>query len=320
MSVPDLATITKAAVLTIQRVQHEVNCYTALDPEGAFEEINIGHGGKQLLGIDLYAEMRARVQLYDLLGTEDLLVLGEESLRNEALDLSKQKKVVALLDMLDGSDLYERNLSNWCSAMVFYDPLQREILAAMVGLPNDGVYLATRDKAGAFRCSSEGLATQAPVKGPSTATTIRESSIAFYGQKIDAFLSVLGTPFQYYLESLRSECSSLQRGLKTRIYNLGGNPMAVRLISAATRIDAVFDLNGQAPHDIIPGAYIAQKAGASLSGLDGEPVDLSRLIERPAHRDSRLRYILAATPELSLEMQTYLKRTLPQQCGQVRAA
>lgn len=36
-------------------------------------------------------------------------------------------------------------------------------------------------------------------------------------------------------------------------------------------VDAVFELSGQLPHDVIP-AYIAGRAGAVITDLKGEPV------------------------------------------------
>jgi len=303
----DLSIIAKAAVRTIHRVQKTVTRYAASDPEGAFKRTKIGEWGKPLLAIDLFAEMNAKAELYRALGTAGLLVLGEESLLDESIDLSRETRIVALIDMIDGTDLFERNLSNWCSAMVFHHPAEKRILAAFVGIPNDGVYYAMAAQDGAFRCSFAGPSTQAQVIGPSRTTSIQDSSIAFYGQKVGGFLSLTRTHFQDFLETVRADCYRQKQELHTRIYNLAGNPMAIRLISGPTRIDALFDLNGQAPHDIVPGAYIAEKAGASFCGLNGESIDLNGLVERPAHRESRLRYILAATPELSLQLQTYLK-------------
>jgi fructose-1,6-bisphosphatase/inositol monophosphatase family enzyme len=316
----DLSAITKAAIRTIHRVQKTVTRYAASDPENAFERVKIGEWRKPLLAIDLFAEMNAKAELYRALGTAGLLVLGEESLLDEGIDLSRETRIVAIVDMIDGTDLFERNLSNWCSAMVFYHPAEKQILAAFVGLPDDGVYYATADRDGAFRCSFFGPSTQAQVSGPSKTTTIQNSSIAFYGQKVGGFLSLAGTRFQDFLKTVRADCYRQKRELHTRIYNLAGNPMAIRLISGPTRIDAVFDLNGQAPHDIVPGAYIAEKAGAYFCGLNGESIDLSRLIERPAHRGSRLRFIIAATPELSLQLQMYLKPKYNRQSHRLRRA
>jgi fructose-1,6-bisphosphatase/inositol monophosphatase family enzyme len=57
-----------------------------------------------------------------------------------------------------------------------------------------------------------------------------------------------------------------------RIYNLGGNPMMLKV--AERTIDAVFEVVGQHPHDVVPGAYIARQAGAIVKDLQGNDLAL----------------------------------------------
>ncbi len=303
----DLSAITDAALRAIRRVQRETLEQIRIDPAGAFGAATIGTRAKPLLAIDLVAERNAVAELSRRLRRYGLLVLGEESLRDEKLDLANEARLVALVDMIDGTDLLERGLSNWCSAMVFYHPPQQQIAAAFVGLPGDGIYFATKDPERPRKYRYRDDPQVVPVTGPSNVQSVENSAIAFYGQKLSAFSSVASNcRFLAYLDALQHKCSTQRKEFKTRIYNLAGNPIAMRLIDGHSRIDAIFDLNGQAPHDMVPGAFIARKAGAALCDLEGNPIDLGQILQRPAAPKSRVRYILASTEELSLELRQCL--------------
>lgn len=302
----DLDVISKAAIQTIFRVQQQVHEDIATDPVNAFEPLAIGTRGKRLLAIDLVAERNAARELHRMLPSYPLLVLGEESLRDPNLDLTEEPRLVALVDMIDGTDLLERGLSNWCSALVFYYPPQKQILAAFVGLPHDAIYFATNDSSHPKKYAFHGGPAILPVAGPSAVKTIEEGSLAFYGQKYPNLSSVTDSGFLAYSAHLQHVYAETGRELKTRIYNLAGNPIAMRLIDGTSRFDAIFDLRGQAPHDIVPGAFIAERAGASLCDLDGQSIDLNQILLRPANPNSRIRYILASTQELSLQLRQCL--------------
>ena len=94
-----------------------------------------------------------------------------------------------------------------------------------------------------------------------------------------------------------------QREPKTRIYNLAGMPMMMKMFDSGDglrRIDAVFDVCGQQPHDMVAGAYIAAKGGATLFDLHGKPINIEQSLLRPAKE--RVRYVLAATRPLAEEL------------------
>jgi fructose-1,6-bisphosphatase/inositol monophosphatase family enzyme len=103
--------------------------------------------------------------------------------------------------------------------------------------------------------------------------------------------------------------SSLLRGKKTgeevgfRFYNLAGNPMMMRLVDGS--VDIVFDIKGQAPHDVVPGAFIAVKAGAVLAQPTGSPLtlaDLSTSLLQPGSPAAQLTYVLGANQNMVAEM------------------
>ena len=96
---------------------------------------------KEVLTIDQEAEDACTNFLLKHFGDRELRVLGEESLwMFPDLDLSKEhlegygedarvvpgaeSRMVAIIDMVNGSDLLERKFGNWCSAVVFFKPNQ----------------------------------------------------------------------------------------------------------------------------------------------------------------------------------------------------
>jgi fructose-1,6-bisphosphatase/inositol monophosphatase family enzyme len=283
-------------------------------------------GNKAALYIDVIAEKRARARLRAALNEHNPLIIGEEFGDNEDqplkpnLDLNDQGgRFVALLDMIDGTDLLERGLSNWCSAMIFFDTsetdLRRRILAAYIGIPGEAIYFSTRDSFNAFKIhmASDGLSERpfkTPVTGVSTVKSLQVASISYYGQKFSNFLTANKFPQDgrpVVIDFLERESDA-----QSRIYNFGGNPMMMKLIDGFKRIDCVFELKGQHPHDAVPGLYIALQANAALSDMNGKPMDVENLAEklmRPASDNpkDKLRYVLSSTKELGAEVVKNIK-------------
>lgn len=301
---------------TSEAIEHHItHC-----PEEAFKDITRSGIKKAMLSIDSYAELIFRDDLFKRLPayTEYLKIIGEESLSNPQLDLSAEHKHVALVDIVDGTDLLERRLSNWCSAVIIYSPTKKLIVASFVLRPDDGlIYYARHDREGAYKCYLDDLKQETkaerlplrklPVDGPSYITTISDASVAFYGQKLNNFLSIASSKkfISYIKKATQNAARKKLPKPKTRIYNLAGNPMMIRMIDGQKKIDAVFDLEGQAPHDVAPGAYIAQKAGAFFCDIEGRPINLEEILLRPAK--SRIKYFLTSTPELSEELRSLFK-------------
>jgi fructose-1,6-bisphosphatase/inositol monophosphatase family enzyme len=240
---------------------------------------------KTVLYVDKQAENKCAAFLTNRIGEDKLLVLGEESIWQQPnLDLTGETRIVAILDMIDGSDLVEKELGNWCSAIVFFQatPVPK-ILCSVVQDASGKIYFAQSD--GAYVIVKK---TSKPVKmSKPTVPPLHKMSICFYGQKVK-ILANIPRSFYAWLETIDAH-----KGSTLRIYNLAGNPMMARLANS-DHITVVFDDHGQYPHDVVPGAYIALKAGASLLDSSGERLTekaLAQCLLRPS--GTKLHYVLA---------------------------
>ncbi len=256
--------------------------------------------GKEALRIDVFAENKFRK--FVTKDMPDVYIFGEES-EVSNLNLVNENRLCALVDMVDGTDLLERRLYNWCSSAVFFDPRlpadEEKIIAAFIGVPPKDVYFATKGKDGAFVLGSDGVR---EVAGCSLVTSLNDASICFYGQKGKRLVS----------ESYQKLFQHIKNLEKLRIYTLAGMPMIVKLIDKivknASGIDAVFDFVGQNPHDVVPGAYLAMKAGATVRNLnDNEEMTfkaLEKILMTPFNKEVKMKYITASTPELAKEIES----------------
>lgn len=233
-------------------------------------------------------------------------IYGEERLGQfKELNLTNTEHPVALLDMLDGSDLYKRQFSNWCIAVVFYIPKEAEIIASFVCDALGRIYYASCFEQGAYVVSTDSPKSRLKdIRKKITPDMNRrkedldlESSVlCFYGQKREDFKSIANQA--RLINSLNPD-----RG--ARIYNLGGNPMVARVADGS--VDIVIQLGtGQKPHDAIPGLYIAHKAGAVIyspedadNELSFDSENIKKSLRRPNDDDLRIRYVVAATRKLA---------------------
>jgi fructose-1,6-bisphosphatase/inositol monophosphatase family enzyme len=241
---------------------------------------------------DVYAEYRAHERLLKCLRRTigrraSWVILGEESLNDPDFDVqSKDVSLIALLDLIDGTDLYVRDLSNWCSAILFYEPDTLSVLAAVIGDAFGRIYSSTRLETG-VRCLLPDGEPSADVL-PSPETSLREAYVGFYGQKIGRLSQTLvRAPFLQHVK---------------RLYTLGGNPMLLKVADGS--MDAVFELIGQPAHDVVAGAFIAEAAGAVVTTLDGH-----RLADHPSYSEAlrfparkELRYVAACGEELARDI------------------
>jgi len=227
----------------------------------------------------------------------DTLVLGEET-GEYPESLAGETRSVAVVDAVDGTDLMVRGLSNYCLSFAFFDPAQQKIHLSVVAHSSGILYYAT--DAGAFQENAAGVTRKLQVN--TNGVRLKDSSICFYGQKPRFLMGVLRR--RHFIGRIREFERRMESGekLDVRLYNLAGNPMMAKIPDGA--VDLVFEVSGQEVHDIIPGAFIAVKAGARLVGLDGQPIDLAKSLLSPR---KKLTYILASSQALIDEMLPLLK-------------
>ncbi|MEP6912952.1 MAG: hypothetical protein ABI923_09370 [bacterium] len=274
---------------------------TTFDPEREKVALNVDRDAEHQFRINLKEQWKKGL-------LRDIEVWGEESI-GKAWDCTGREGVFALADMIDGTDLLERNLSNWCSAAVFFRPRNEngtKIIAACVGLPSGKIYYAHANSSKVYY-QSENEQT-CDVGGKSTIKKLSQASICFYGQKASRLKKVADLPLLDYLSRLTVDKDPKLK--KNRLYTLAGIPMMVKLIdhqvADAANIDVVFEAVGQHPHDVVAGAFIAQKAGAFVINLDTQNELTNEEMEagllRPGDDMSQLRYIITSTRELCEEI------------------
>ncbi|MDP3016973.1 MAG: inositol monophosphatase family protein, partial [Deltaproteobacteria bacterium] len=214
---------------------------------------------------------------------------------------------IVSIDAIDGTDLMVRSLSNWCTALFVFRPNDR-VIVSLVGMHDGVIYYAS--EAGAKKSwipkgekSKKTKRLVIPQKNRVKRT--KDASICFYGQKVDNFLSILSNrSFVKSIKSLIQFKKKNTRSIPLRIYNLGGNPMMIKL--AEGKIDAVVEMKGQKLYDVIPGAFIATKAGAFWGDLNGNHINDAYLKKILANPSGKLSYILASTKKLYQELLRFL--------------
>jgi len=259
---------------------------------------------KHALEIDIIVQTRAEATISDQLDGH-IEFRGEESSLRE---LPRGAELAVLLDMVDGTDLLERNFGNWCSAMVFFDVKHARVLEALIGTPNREIYHTRRNSKKAFvrEPSSNGReSTIREIRLQPKRIKLRDASLCFYGQKAGSlFRLITNEKFTQRLKEISEESDRLKRSRrkpKLRIYNLAGNPMMMSLIEG--KVDAIVEISGQYCHDVVPGFVIALKAGAYLINLDdGSEIDLDLLGNMLAQPSFKFRYVLACNRNLCREL------------------
>jgi len=285
------------------------------DKTRIFSPAVLGPSAKPVLAIDIVEEsldverFRQLCNEYNYTGPEPK-IYGEESLHNSSLDVSLERCPFLLTDTVDGTDDVEQGTRYWCSTKVISNPSESCILGAFVGLAggltDDTICFAMNDLVGkcVYRRGVPASVSPEviPLSGPSGLTSLSESLVAFYGQK-PARLRAIAEDKQ-----VRAMLARMSQSGRERIRTQGGQPMMMSLVDRRghRQVDAVFEKRGQAPHDVIAGLQIAKMAGATLCDLQGRPLDLCAALHRPADPTSRLKYVLAGSPELAKEICSYL--------------
>lgn len=363
MNLPPGLVLVDIARQAVQTSQQKIRHQIFLNPDLAFAPAKLT-SGKSLIAADSIAQNAAR----DVIEATckdfkiPIQVYGEESDVPSDLDLSEKETVVALVDMLDGTDLMIRGLGNWCSAILFYAPpalcknlsdktthSSGMILASMVGIPDGTLYYAFYNTNEALRylpeeydptihdqvkkpglgniqviysarrvtsvsvrkigASKNGKAkNRSDTESKECKVSLQDASICFYGQKPSRLIQMADS-YRFSDLIAKSRCLKTLTKSAARLYTLAGNPMMMRMLDGHQRIDAVFDILGQFPHDMAPGAYIATKAGAALSDLDGNAIDLAKSLQTPFKKDCKVKYILSTNESLHSELIKALKKS-----------
>lgn len=219
-------------------------------------------------------------------------VIGEESASLKSANFRGFQGTVFLGDMVDGSDLLMAELGNWCSTAVCFSPIRKRILAAVVAHADGRIYYARDDRDGALVSTRYASPLPpgpeiAPIQVDRTVKDMSNAKLCYYGQKCGRML----IPDRAFYDAMRD---------LGRLYNLGGNPMMAKL--AEGRVHGVFDVTGQKAHDVVPGAYIALKAGAAMSTPKNELIDEHYLYEKLLEPSKKVKYVLAASEELRMQI------------------
>jgi fructose-1,6-bisphosphatase/inositol monophosphatase family enzyme len=273
------------------------------------------------------------VQFFDPVLGDAIERYGEEG-KPLPPNIGKTKRTVLLIDPIDGTDLLARGFSNWCSALVFFHPASepgKKILLTAVAHGAGLIYYATSN--GAFvelppkvksvdqgnkkRWLKRTHRPQRKLELSDDSPAFSDASVCFYGQKAGSLLSIVEQPG--FIPKIRAidrlknakaetgqeeQRNERQRAPSFRIYNLGGNPMLAKI--AEGTVDVVFRFSECQPHDFIPGAFIAERAGAKLMHMDGSRLSLENYLLDPSSRGG---YIVAASQVLADATRDFL--TLP---------
>ncbi len=299
-----------AAVNAIQGARSTIAGALERDPEFRYNRTTTNRRGcksKEALVLDLIAEEGCRQEFGKRFGNE-VMVLGEETL---SAGLMPRDKVCALVDMIDGTDLLEMGVPLWCSAIILFDARIPKILGATIGLATGEIYFAQDgEDAAVYRrpTDSRDGSKADPLAGPSDVTLPKHARVCFYGQKPKNFFGLMNIEEFKKAIGRFAAMEANKEQVDFRIYNFAGNPAMVKLVDRLKDadgnlldrgFDAVFDVVGQRPHDVIPGAYIAKRANAHLCNLKGVEITDDDLAERLCNPNERMTYMLASNSELA---------------------
>jgi len=247
---------------------------------------------------------------------DSIVIFGEEEKNRPRKDFQNINKIVAFVDPVDGTDLAVRGFSNWVSTVIFLIPKQKKIVSAVVGHSSGDIYYA--HEAGAYirPCAAGKKKNHDKILRCNSNKHIPlcESSICYYGQKPKNFVEMAKhAGFNEKMKDLAERMSDKinaagklikkKEGLDIRIYNLAGNPMIVKIPSGM--VNAVFSLRGAKVYDVMPAAYIAVKAGAVFSDIQGNVVDPFVPFLKP---NDSFPYIVSGSKSLTKELAGILSK------------
>jgi hypothetical protein len=155
--------ITGIVLKTIRYVHSDLYRLSPVVGSNPVDIHRLGGQSKRAIAYDVLAETMTNARLRSGLKQYNPIIVGEEfgdEALTEDLDFTGRDNLVILLDMIDGTDLFERQLSNWCSAVIIFHPgeeePERRIIASFVALPGEAVYFARRDDLEVFKVAFNG--------------------------------------------------------------------------------------------------------------------------------------------------------------------
>jgi len=283
----------------------------------------------QPLRVDYFAEDYCRGVL-EKASKGQIVAVGEESLarRPDLHDLGHHTKIIALMDIIDGTDLLLRRFGNWCSALVLFHPPEKRILATFVADHEGNIFFA--DVKGAYFLPKPGRIRLGQAKslhttrgpkdrdeayvrffrnhesGPLSVALLEDASVCYVGQKPKQFLAG-SSGFSGFVHTLAAQIERKAAPIpQFRIYNFGGIPMMPKVANGM--LDAVVSVEPSKPHDIVAGAYIALQAGCFMGDSGGNAIAVETLGEWLVHPNKDApTYILAANEKLYSQMQKLIK-------------
>ncbi len=237
--VPWLQILTEATL----RVQEETSALAGSGRRSV--SLGMGASGDRTLLADKRAE-DALIQPLSRIG-------GLRIISEEAGQVGKEEGgLTAVIDPLDGSSNYERDIPFYCTSVAIADggDLAGVFFGLIRNLTNGDVYAAARG----------GGATK-------NGKAIRTSDVRTPSE------SVVGIDMSRTTAGDVEGLAQLVAGVKRQVH-YGANALELCYL-AEGRIDAFVDLRGKARVvDVAAASLIAREAGASVSGPEGKPLDV----------------------------------------------
>lgn len=190
------------------------------------------------------------------------------------VDLVGSPEILALVDPLDGSDVAARGYPLCSISVSLVDMASRTPLVSRIVEVFTGFQYSAR--------GNIALKDGAPIN-PSDVTSLSEAFIVSYFASRSRMTKV-------------STCGSAWSRCRL-VLNYGGLLDIAKV--GAGQCDAMIEvINGMVAREYVAGLHIAQAAGATTSTLAGDPIPI--LLDR----DARSTFVVAATPQLHVELLT----------------
>ncbi|MBI5207941.1 MAG: hypothetical protein HY934_09135 [Candidatus Firestonebacteria bacterium] len=202
--------------------------------------------------------------------------------------------LVIFIDPVDGTEFAENLQGGWC-LMAVYDIKNNEVIAAVAGdIFLDRLYWASKSS------DAEGLdfITHSWFKldgGPNPRNDLSSARVNFLTTKVSRYLSVAKQ--KALLDAIEKNDG--------RINLAWGSNMIIQVAAGYADVAVEFT-KGFATYDVLPGLFLAQKAGLTVLDLKGNPIenklDINEIFSRyrqDPKNPSRIKFVVSKSPELA---------------------